>query len=170
MNRPRIGLWLGVLCVPAILFPTLSCPSVFAQQLERRASFETLIKNYTCGHSGRATYIVTNPDQWATVWSMAMSNMYPEPPPPIIDFTSQSVIAVFEGDQPSSDYSIAVKKLIRSGKSLKVVIEEKTPSDECKVLLVITQPVHIVVTERIPDPDRVSFKLRQRVKNCVDQG
>jgi hypothetical protein len=140
-----------------------------AQELARKAHFETILKHYTCGHPERANYLITDKDQWEIVWGLAMSNVYPIPPAPEIDFSRQSVIAVFEGDEPSSDYSMTVKRLIRKGKKLRVVVEEVVPADACKVLMVVTQPVHIVVTERVPDPHRVEFKIKQHIRECAEQ-
>jgi hypothetical protein len=76
------------------------------------------------------------------------------------------VIAVFEGDEPSSGYNISISKLVKSGKKLKVVVKEVVPADACKVLLVITQPVHIIVTNRVSDPDAVTFKMKLQLKEC----
>jgi hypothetical protein len=169
MNRPHIGLRILLLCCFCFLLVAGPVREIGAQQsLSRNAHFETILKYYTCGHASRANYVVTDRDQWATVWGLAMSNVYPVPPAPEIDFDTQSVIAVFEGNEPSSDYSIAVKKLVRSKKGLSVVVEEVVPEDACKVLLVVTQPFHIVVTEKVPESIQVSFKLKQRVKICQD--
>ena len=169
MNSPRIGLrvlW-STISVAVFLLASEPCRS---QELQRHSGFTTIVKHYTCGHSARADYVITTQDQWEAVWSLAMSNVYPMPPAPDIDFSTQSVIAVFEGNEPSSDYSISIKKLIRTGKRLRVVVKETIPDSACKVLLVVTQPVHIIVTEKIPDPARVSFTLKQHITQCADPG
>jgi hypothetical protein len=95
-----------------------------------------------------------------------MSNTFPLPPAPEIDFDRHSLIAVFQGQQPSSGYSISVSRLIKSGRKLKVKVREVIPQDSCVVLMVITDPVHIILTERIENPDRVSFRIQQQLTEC----
>jgi len=136
------------------------------QQLERKAEFETIAKSFACGHTARASYVVTSREEWEKVWNAAYANTYPVPPAPDVDFTTRSIIAVFQGSQPSSGYDISVTKLVRSGKKLKVHVKEVVPDLPCKVLLVITEPFQIIETEKIDHPEKVKFNIKQDLKLC----
>ena len=147
-------------------FLLLCSAAVQGQQLQRKAEFETIAKNFSCGHAATANYVVTSREEWEKVWNAAYANTYPAPPAPEVDFTTRSIIAVFQGSQPSSGYDISVTKLVRSGKKLKVHVKEVVPDLPCKVLLVITQPFQIIETEKIDHPEKVKFKMKQQLKLC----
>jgi hypothetical protein len=136
------------------------------QELERKAEFETIAKSFACGHTARMNYVVTTKEEWEKLWDAALSNTYPRPPAPDVDFTARSIIAVFQGNQPSSGYDISIAKLVKSAKRLKVHVKEVSPDLPCKVLLVITQPFQIIETEKIEDPAKVKFVVKQKVTRC----
>jgi hypothetical protein len=83
-----------------------------------------------------------------------------------MDFTQHSIIAVFQGNQPSSGYDISITKIVRSGRKLKVHVKEVSPDLPCKVLLVITQPFQIIQTEKIDDAAKVKFKIKPMITHC----
>jgi hypothetical protein len=100
------------------------------------------------------------------LWDKISSIYLPRPPAPEVDFSNESIIAVFQGSQPSSGYSTAVTRLVKSGKKLKVFVREVLPANDCAVLLVITRPYEIIRTEKVKDADRVVFKVKQDIKVC----
>ena len=148
----------------AVLLFTLS--PALAQQANRHVEFETIAKYLTGGHAEKKNYVITNREDWERLWDKVGSNSHPRPPAPEVDFSKYDLIAVFQGDQPSSGYSISVTRLVRSGKRLKVYVREILPADECRVLLVITQPFEIIQTDKIENADRVVFKVRPEVTAC----
>ncbi|HKP88090.1 MAG TPA: protease complex subunit PrcB family protein [Blastocatellia bacterium] len=154
------------LSISLAAFLLLLPASARGQEQERKAEFETIAKSFACGHAGKTNYVVTTREEWEKVWSAAHANAYPIPPAPEVDFAGRSIIAVFQGDQPSSGYDISVTKLVRSGKKLKVHVREVSPDLPCKVLLVITQPFQIILTEKIDHPEKVKFKTKQELKLC----
>lgn len=136
------------------------------QEPERKAEFETIAKSFASGHSEKMSYVVTTRQEWEALWDAALANTYPRPPAPEIDFTEHSVIAVFQGNQPSSGYDISVTKVVMSGKKMKVHVKEVSPDLPCKVLLVITQPFQIIQTEKIADANKVRFKVKSKITRC----
>jgi hypothetical protein len=152
--------------VPVSLLLLLFASGASAQEHRRRVEFETVVKYLASGQSQSATYIINDAEQWEAVWRAAMSHLYPIPEAPKIDFNQHTVFAAFQGEQPSSGYSISFTKLVKKGKRLEVHIREVVPEDTCVVMLVITRPLHIVVTEKFDRVDRVTFKLKQRVTHC----
>ena len=44
-------------------------------------------------------------------------------------------------------------------------MKEVIPEDACKVLMVVTQPFHIVLTEKLDGPS-IQFKVKERIKEC----
>jgi len=148
----------------ALLF--LLSTAAMGQELERKAEFETIAKNFASGHPEKMSYVVTTREEWEMLWDAALSNSYPRPPAPEIDFNEHSIIAVFQGNQPSSGYDISITKLVKSGKKLKVHVKEVSPDLPCKVILVITQPFQIIQTEKISDASKVRFKVKSKITRC----
>lgn len=136
----------------------------FGQEDARRVKHHTLTKHFTCAHSLRGFYAITDREAWERLWA---SLMYEGgPPAPEVDFSRHSVVAVFQGDQRSSGFDISVSKIIREGGRVTVHVKEVIPEDACKVLMVITQPFHIVLTKKLDDPSGVEFKVKRRIKEC----
>ena len=137
-----------------------------SQEPARKAEFETVAKNFACGHTARMNYVATTREEWEQIWRALNANSYPVPPAPEVDFSQRSIIAVFQGNQPSSGYDISITKLVRSGNKNKAHVREVIPDMPCKVLLVITQPFHIIQTEKIEHPEKVKFVMKQTLKLC----
>jgi hypothetical protein len=134
------------------------------QEHPQKLKVQTLTKHFTCSHSAREFYAVTDDDAWQRLWA---SLMYEGgPPAPEVDFSRNSVIAVFQGDQRSSGFDISVSKIIKKDGRVTVHVKEVIPEDACKVLMVITQPFHIVLIKKLDDPSLVDFKVKQKIKEC----
>lgn len=151
---------------PLMILSLLLSRPVSAQQLSKAVEFDTLAKNVMSGHAEKMNYVITSKEDWEMLWDKVSSIYHPRPPAPEVDFSNESVIAIFQGSQPSSGYSTTVSKLVKSGKKLKVFVREVLPADDCAVLLVITRPYEIIRTEKVRDADRVVFKVKQDIKAC----
>lgn len=150
----------------AIALTFLAAIVATGQEASRKVKFETVAKHFSSGHWERKNYVITSKEEWERVWNIAASNFFPPPPAPEIDFTARSIIAVFQGSQPSDGYSISINKLKRAGNVIKVIITEAMPEDTCKVLMVVTQPFHIIETKKIEDADEVEFKTKRDIRRC----
>ena len=139
-----------------------------AQTLSQSVEFETIAKYVNCGHLEKKSYVIANREDWQNLWEKVVAYSYPRPQAPEIDFSKHSVIAVFQGNQSSSGYSISITKLVRSSKKLKVHVREVSPSDECRVLLVLTQPFEIIQTDKIEDSEKVVFKIKREITACPE--
>ncbi|MGA9771161.1 MAG: protease complex subunit PrcB family protein [Blastocatellia bacterium] len=153
-------------CVSLVALFFLLSTAARGQELERKADFETISKNFASGQAEKMSYVVTTRDEWERLWDATLSNAYPRPPAPEIDFTNHSIIAVFQGNQPSSGYDISISKVVKSGRKLKVYVKEVSPDLPCKVILVITQPFQIIQTEKIDDAGKVRFKVKSKITRC----
>jgi hypothetical protein len=158
------ALFIKIALVMIVLLSLLS--PAMAQQLKHSVEFEAIAKYLSSGHIEKKNYVITNREDWQRLWEKVVAYSYPRPTAPEIDFSKHDLIAVFQGNQPSSGYSISVTKLIRSGKKLKVYVREVLPGDECRVLLVLTQPFEIIQTDKVADADRVVFKIKPEITVC----
>jgi hypothetical protein len=143
-------------------------PHASAQSLSRSVEFETIAKYLNCGHLEKKNYVITNKEDWEQLWDKVVSHSYPRPQAPDVDFSKHSIIAVFQGNEPSSGYSISVNRLVKSSKKLKVYVREVSPADACRVLLVLTQPFQIIQIDKIEDAEKVVFKIKREVTECQE--
>ena len=137
-----------------------------AQETNRKLRFDTVAKHFSSGHWEKMNYVIMSKDEWDRVWALAMSNTYPLPPAPEIDFSKRSVIAVFQGFQPSDGYSVSITKIVRSDGAIKVTVRESMPADSCHVLMVVTEPYHIIELDRVEDANAVTFKIKKEIRDC----
>lgn len=85
---------------------------------------------------------------------------------PRIDFSTQTVLAVFQGWKGSSGYSIKITKIDQAESLLIVHVQETVPdrSGHCSFLAVMTYPYQIVTIPKTQLP--VSFKAQTVVLTC----
>src|SRR5215217_5740829 len=133
MKAPFTKTALSMIVTLLFLSPALGQPE------GRAVEFETIAKYFNCGHIEKKNYVITNKEDWEVLWDKVVSNSYPTPQAPDVDFSKHSLIADFQGNQSSSGYSISVERLVKRGRNLKVHVREVSPADTCRVLLVLTQ-------------------------------
>ena len=71
--------------------------------------------------------------------------------PPAIDFEKHMVVAVFDGQKPSSGYSVRVEEVVYAAakKTVWVIYSEKAPSPGAANSAVLTYPSHVVAVKRV---------------------
>ena len=131
----------------------------------QHVEFQTIAKGTNSGHRSSAYYVIESDSVWTTVWNQHSRNTLPQPPPPEIDFSDSTVIAVFMGTYPSGGYSIEVKALIETSQSVTVKVEKTYPGMGCGTVAVFTQPCHIVKTEKIYK--EIVFETVDRIRECT---
>ena len=121
-----------------------------------RLEFQTLEKGWVSEHMGSAYYVINTADEWADVFERS--------PPPEIDFSETTVIAVFMGRRPTGGYGIEVKEIIDTGFLVVIKVEQTSPGKGCILLQVITSPYHIVKVDKIGKG--VRFDTVMRITDC----
>ncbi|MFD0964189.1 protease complex subunit PrcB family protein [Pseudofulvibacter geojedonensis] len=66
------------------------------------------------------------------------------PIPSKIDFSKETVVAVFMGQKNTGGYAVSVQEVIELDGKVKVFIEEKSPGKKDMVTMAITQPFCVV--------------------------
>jgi len=146
-----------------------------AEQLNLGASrvpFTTISRGLYCGHTDTADSVITNQEDWANLWQQINpsdeGDADPEVkiplPPPEVDFTRYTVIAVFMGEQPTDGHSITVFKVKEVGSALKVFVKSASADSSCQIAQVKTQPYHIVEIDKTEK--EVRFNVRQVTEPC----
>jgi hypothetical protein len=102
-------------------------------------------------------------ESWETFWNrycMVITGEGEKLPPPEVDFSTQMLIGVFSGEKPSGGYSISIRRVLESSKSIVVEYVEKSPPPDAIVTLALTYPCQIIT---LPSSEKsVEFKAVQK--------
>lgn len=109
--------------------------------------FETIDKGVNSAIEDPLTEVYRTGGDFAAFWTRHTENTWDPPPVPIVDFTSQIVVAVFQGTKFSGGYGVEVVSVDpeESGSgNLVVNFMTSDPSPDDMVSQALTQPYHIV--------------------------
>ena len=88
----------------------------------------------------RVNYSITSADQLSKLWKMIDATSTP----PIVDFKTQTVVAVFAGQKPTAGYAIAVSK-IEDTESRMVSVTLASPDGTAAAKKSATAPYEVIV-------------------------
>ncbi|MBE2228613.1 MAG: protease complex subunit PrcB family protein [Ignavibacteria bacterium] len=108
--------------------------------------------------------LITNNEQFQSLMNEIYRNMDQMPRFPVVDFTKNSVVAVFIGERPNGGYMVSIDSITEGSRYVNVNVVETTPGPNCMTTQAITRPFAIV---KIPKTDnKPVFKTKQIVKDC----
>lgn len=108
--------------------------------------------------------LLTSNDQYQTLMNEVYSNLDQMPRIPVVDFTKNSVIAVFIGERPNGGFMVTIDSIIEGSKNITVNVTETTPGPKCMTTQALTRPFSLV---KIPKTEKKPvFKTKQIVKDC----
>ncbi|MHA2135700.1 MAG: protease complex subunit PrcB family protein [Candidatus Thorarchaeota archaeon] len=119
--------------------------------------FEILDLGGFCGITARVEYKITEEQDWETLWKDMnnISSLVPELPP--VNFTTDTLIAVFQGERATGGYLTTITRIVLTGTNYVVYVDEEHPGSGVGVLMVYTQPFHIVKISGYPKHLPVAF-------------
>src|SRR5438094_336188 len=78
------------------------------------------------------TQVITDQASWAALWRKHTSETSPTPPPPVVDFQREFVIAAFWGDKPNSCYRLDITSgSVEGNSTLVVALDSRTLPGTC---------------------------------------
>ncbi|MBI3572103.1 protease complex subunit PrcB family protein [Candidatus Kaiserbacteria bacterium] len=135
-----VALALVAIAVGAVLYTkNPAAPSAPATIAGTPVSFSTLASGIESSVKEPKNYLITSEPGLQELWQMINS----QDPPPIIDFTKNSVIAIFAGAEPTAGYEIKVSAIADSA-SRQVLIVLTKPGGSCIVPQIVTAPYEVV--------------------------
>jgi len=120
-------------------------------------------KRFSGGHGGVRTagqQVINDSEAWKTLWKKIHRTRTPSPKLPDVDFSKQTVIAVFMGERTSGGYGIRVTSVTETAREIVVSIARRSPPPGAMTISVMTQPYDVVVVAKSEKP--VRFGDRQR--------
>ena len=101
-------------------------------------------------YASRANFTITNTTFWESLWSFLYSGHSDPPDVPIVNFTSDMLIAVFQGERGSSGYMTNITKIMFTTTYYVVYVDEIHPGENCGTAAVMTYPYQIVKINNQP--------------------
>lgn len=136
--------------------PTLvgvaSAQAHFEASLSGLVVFETLARGDSSGIETPINGVISDQAQWQSLWEHHSAGRFPVPELPVVDFTTQRVVALFAGSKPTAGYQLDVVSVTESATEIVVHFVENPPSADDFVAAVLTQPHCIVSIPLSPKP------------------
>ncbi|GMV38222.1 MAG: hypothetical protein AMXMBFR61_27300 [Fimbriimonadales bacterium] len=96
----------------------------------------------------RRALVITNQRDLDMLWAEHNGARQGALPKPVVDFEKQSLVAVFAGDKPTHGYSLTVKSINETERSIDVYVGLVSPAKDAKVIRQITQPWIVVPVDK----------------------
>ncbi len=106
--------------------------------------FETIDKGYYCGIDERLTLAISDNETWNELWTDLHNRSSSVPDLPAVNFSSEVVIAVFQGTRATGGYDTTISRIVMAVDGINVYIDEGHPGPNCGTTQALTQPYHIV--------------------------
>lgn len=145
------------------IIPLMVVSVSFAQLGPEPAAFVTIGKHGSCGQREKSNYVIKNKEEWQSLWDLVHTHVTPKPDLPEVDFSERMIVAVFLGEQPNGGFDITITDLVKNGKKLTAKLTEVSPGSSCAVTTALTQPYHIIVTDKVR---KVKFKVKREIREC----
>ena len=118
--------------------------------------FQTVDQGLMSGFEEPRQAVVRTDEDWQALWRTHAPNR----PVPPIDFSKQTVVAVFLGSRMTAGYSVSIDRIEAHEGGVRVVYEERRPAAGDMTAQVVTSPFHIVATAAFAGP--ASFEHASR--------
>ena len=106
----------------------------------------------------RRAVVITNQRDLDMLWAEHNGARPGALPKPMVDFEKQALVAVFAGDKPTHGYSLTVKSIKETERSIDVYVGLISPAKDAKVIRQITQPwIAIPVEKKGGKPVKVFY-------------
>jgi hypothetical protein len=93
--------------------------------------------------------VVRNDAEWRKLWQQHA----PDRPLPAVDFSKESVVAIFMGSRPTAGYSVTILSTTEGGGALIVRYRETRPAPGAITAQILTFPYHIVAIPKSTAPN-----------------
>ena len=119
--------------------------------------FEIVEQGGSCGILARVEYIITDEQEWETLWIDMHNRRSRVPDLPPVNFTTDTIIAVFQGERVTGGFRITINRIVFNETNFVAYVDERHPGPGEIVTFSLTQPYHIVKISGYPQDLPVEF-------------
>lgn len=113
-------------------------------------SFSSLERGAHSGVTNRTAVLIADPETWNTHWAKHASVVVPVPGAPPVDFSQNSIVAVYMGEQRTGGYSLEITSVQLTDGKLLVTVRQGRPAPGAITTQALTQPYHMVAIPKVP--------------------
>lgn len=132
--------------------------------VREKLEFASLQQGSHSGHTSSGYYVIQDNESWTELWNQHALFMLDTLPPPSVDFSKYTVVAVFMGEVNTGGYAMNIYDIVDIGSSLTVKLEKIEPGPKCIVTQALTQPYHMVQMTKTEKP--IYFDVITKVIEC----
>lgn len=134
-----IGLLLAIILVGLVLSETTSENGGVGQPV----SFTVISEGSDSGTiTERKNYRLHSTEEFSALWLMVYGTSSAVP---VVDFTKEEVLAIFDGTRPTGGYSISVDSITdKTALRRRISIRHSLPGDACVTTQAVTSPFQII--------------------------
>lgn len=92
------------------------------------------------------------------------NEQFSQSPPPMVDFSKNTLLALFSGEKPSGGYFITVEEVVDVGDRVVVRVKQASPGEDCVTTQALTYPHTFVAIPKTDKP--IEFESQTVVQNC----
>jgi hypothetical protein len=123
-------------------------------QTATELALEPVVKEIASGLTEPVREVVRDDGRWARLWERIQAGATPPPPRPAVDFSRQMLIVVATGNRPTGGFDVAIRRATVRDAALEVEVLESCPAQGALVSMGLTQPVEVVLLDRVPQAPR----------------
>lgn len=131
----------GKITLIVLIFLILVISGCVGKQL----SFETIYLGGLGGVSERGDYVINSQEEWSELFNKTRTPYEI----PTMDFSKNTVIAVFMGARSTGGHTIKITNIVEMDDKVIVYVKEGSPGPGEIVTMAFTYPNHIVKTQKI---------------------
>ena len=121
--------------------------------------FDVLVKNSNSEVQDKNYFVIKNEQEY-----LELQSKFKELRNAQVNFSTDYIIAVFQGQKNTGGYGISINKIVDEGESMAVYVQESSPGGGCMVTMALTSPYSIV---KIPKTDKkIIFKTKYNATKC----
>lgn len=145
-------------CIAVLLFA--GCATVAGAG--DKITFETVDRGAHSGVQEAGATIIHTTEEFARVWAALHRGRRPVPTLPDVDFEREMVAAVFQGQQPTGGYAVAVERIEQLEDRVVIQVTATAPQPDDLVTMALTSPYHLVRFPRQDVPLEFQFDAAGR--------
>ncbi len=160
----------AISAIMAALLITTACSqapnkSSKAVQTDSTMKWTKLISGDQCNMENPMNMLITSQAQFDSAWNRAFTMDMP-PEKPVIDFTKNSVVALFLGTVNTGGHSIEITGIkANEGNRILITAEHKLPGKNCLSTQAIEFPYYLALINQAA-PVKIDFSIIKKELDC----
>lgn len=104
----------------------------------------SLAKGSYSGIDSAMTLVIDSDTRWMEIWNKIYAETQPRPELPEVDFSRETILAVFLGTRSTGGFSVEISRVVQRDGKIVAETERRSPRPEEPVTMALTSPFHIV--------------------------